>query len=169
MRLALLVLLLGCRDGSEVEGPMDADISARAAIHPALRSCPMAIERTTVAFDTTAGGAALVFRTETDVVGLQQRVRYLGDLYELPDAQRQWLRVRGGREPVEEAPSEMLPDATTEMIPLDDGARLEIRAVDPADTPRLRALVSMHRDQMEAGHCWSWQPRVPPRSPQSRS
>lgn len=125
----------------------------------------MAIAGTTVAIDQVPGGAALVFRTDRgDVVGLRQRVRYLGDLYELPDAQRQWLRVRGGRDPDEETtPSDRLPDAVTETIPVEGGARLEIRAADAADVESLRALVQVHRDQLEAGHCWTWQPRVPRR------
>lgn len=166
MRKAVLLLLaLGCR-GGEVESAAETEPGATTAADPALRSCPMAIAGATVDVDEVPGGAALIFRTDRgDVVGLQQRVRYLGDLYELPDAQRQWLRVRGGREPVEgEAPSEQLPDAVTETIPIDDGARLEIRAAEAGEAERLRALVRMHRDQLEAGHCWTWQPRVPRRA-----
>jgi hypothetical protein len=165
LRAALLLLtILGCRE-PELESPMAAESAATTAANPSLRSCPMAIAGTTVDVQDIAGGAALVFRTDVgDVVGLRQRVRYLGDLYELPDAQRQWLRVRGGREPVEQdEPTMSLPDATTEMIPVDGGARLEIRAADAADADRLRALVHMHRDQLEAGHCWTWQPRIPER------
>jgi len=166
LRAALCLLLLGCWDG-EVEGSMDAGSPATTAAMPSTRSCPIAIAGTTVDVDDIAGGAALIFHSASeDVVGLQQRVRYLGDLYELPESQRQWLRVRGGREPVEDAPTDMLPDAVTEMVPTEDGARLEIRAVDPADVPRLRAIVRTHRDQMAQGHCWSWQPRVPSRRPQ---
>ncbi len=102
-------------------------------------ACPMMLPGAQVAVDNTERGVAMTFTTERadQVEELRTRVRAMAAMHEQHGA------MRGGRM--------MMPPATTSVVEVPGGARLELAAASAADVDALRRHASMQAEHMRGG------------------
>lgn len=137
----------GCGGTADVEGRPAGAATAGAEQgmrgHGGMRgamACPMMLPDAQVAVESTERGVAMTFTTERadQVEELRTRVRAMGAMHE------QRGTMRGGR-------MMMMPPATTSVVEVPGGARLELAAADAADVDALRRHASMQAEHMRDG------------------
>ena len=122
--------------------------------------CPMDVPGTTVAAADTPEGESITFTTSSGQVDeLRRRVHALADMH------NQHMSAHAGAHPPG-APGtgsgEGDPHGAGHMMPptsratvddVDNGARVSIAALDPAQAPQLRTMVRTHAEHMQQSGC----------------
>lgn len=121
-------------------------------------SCPMLVPDVTVASAELDGGASLTFTTteSEQVDDLRSRVRAMADHVEdrPSGGMGQGGMGQGGMGHGRGTPSSApMPSARAQVVEVPGGARVELRAIDPAEVDALRERVREHGQAMRAGSC----------------
>jgi hypothetical protein len=119
--------------GVRAHGPGPAEVLAA--------MCPLDVEGTTVSVEDVERGAALIFETAGDAGALRSRIATATTLHD----------QRAATEGCDGASEPPRSEATYE--PTDRGARLVLRAVDPAEADAVRAQAREEAERLAAGRC----------------
>lgn len=151
---AALLALIGC-GGSEAEEIPPASATAGAehtspmqphAMHghgqhgqggAVATACPMMLSGAEMTVEEIEGGSAMTFTTASagDVEDLRARVRGMAAMHEQHAGMGHGMMAG-------------MPRAEVSVVELPNGARLELRATDPADVEQLRRHAAVHADHM---------------------
>lgn len=153
------------RQAAEAESPSTYDHGVE-WMHELSASCPMLVDGVELVVSDTDGGVALSFMTNTpDIADLRVRVRAMAELYETHQGQgpMMWQQMGGhgrgrgmgiglGMENMEG--NDPMPVVTTTVTDTENGARIELRPVDPSQLGALREHIGQHQQRMGSGECW---------------
>lgn len=124
--------------------------------------CPMDVPGTTVAAADTPDGESITFTTSSGQVDeLRRRVHALAEMH------NQHMAAHAGAQPEADAQAQgtgsgegehrhgrmMPPTSRATVEDVDNGARISIAALDPAQAPQLRTMVRMHAEHMQQSGC----------------
>lgn len=151
---AALLALIGC-GGSEAEEipPASATAGAEQTQHSphmhgmhgqghgrggaVASACPMMISTANMTVEEIEGGSAMTFSTDDagQVEELRTRVRRMGEMHEQHAGMGHGMMAA-------------MPEAQASVVDVPNGARLELRATNPADVEALRRHAAVHAEQM---------------------
>lgn len=148
--------------GPNAEAPEAQQTPSEEHIEQMREHCPMAMQGVRVEVSNIQGGIAMTFTTqEGDADNLRERVEHLAEMYEKRHERQgmMWHDMGGdmGHRGGHEAQRGMMPQVDTNVVEVENGARLELMPRDEANLDALREHVRMHQQRMQAGACWMLQ------------
>jgi hypothetical protein len=127
-------------------------------------ACPTMMDGVDVKVSDTDDGVALTFTSDTaDAREIQSRVQQLAWMYENYDgrAGMMWQHMRHTRAGVDQdqpptaaqQPGQPMPQVDVRVIPIEQGARLELTPKAPGQADSLREQLREHQRHFAAGEC----------------
>ena len=137
--LAAAMCLSGCGSSSAER----ASTETTPAMAMGAESCPMQVAGTSVMPADIADGATLSFTSTGDAAELRRRVERMAEMHNHHHS------GAGGMM----GDDAMMPPSTASVDEIENGARLVLRPVDPAQTALIQAHVRTCADRMSHGEC----------------
>ena len=137
-KLWLCIALAACGGKSAPKQDTTPVQSTQKADDP---TCPLLVPGTSLSVEDTTTGAALVFVTTGDAAAVQARAAALAAVHTKQDGQKGSMGMM------------FSPTSTATASNIDNGARVEFAAKQPADAAKVQSELRMHAGHLTGGTC----------------